>query len=267
MIKYLGAVVLSFLIIGCGKNESLKLDTKKTPRETQQTIMQEEHTLEDKQKAVEEIVQIAKKSRELKDLEVKKVKVGNEKLLLLNTSKYIYFGSNQHKVKSKRQLGKILNLLQGIEKVKLTLIGHTDSKGNDVYNQLLSELRAKEVYEIFRKNGISKNQLDYIGYGEEQPLVSNKTSKGRATNRRVEILLSDTFENAKFFIEKREINTAFLNNHKEVGSGKVVIAKKGQTKNKSDVELKEIKKGLLTPKREVLNINIQRRKHIVELKK
>ena len=65
--------------------------------------------------------------------------------------------------------------------------GHTDSIGSDEYNQKLSERRAQSVLEYFVGQGIAKNRLTAVGYGESQPIASNETEAGRAKNRRVQL--------------------------------------------------------------------------------
>jgi len=68
---------------------------------------------------------------------------------------------------------------------KAEIQGYTDSKGSAEYNQKLSERRAKAVYEVLIKQGISKDRLSYKGYGEANPVASNDTPDGKAQNRRV----------------------------------------------------------------------------------
>lgn len=211
----------------------------------------------------DEIIEISKEIKEFPNLGIKKVKVNNEKMILLNTNKYIYFDSNKHKIKNLESIKKISSLLLKHKKIKINLIGHTDSKGDDRYNQLLSELRAKEVYKYLLNNDININQIDYIGYGEEQPITSNEKNEGRALNRRVEILISQTSENANIFIQNRKINIKYLNNHSKVNAGSVKKTIKGQTKNKSDAEIKKLKSKVMLPKRKILNFDLEKRKHII----
>ncbi len=67
--------------------------------------------------------------------------------------------------------------------------GHTDNKGEDDYNQTLSEQRAKSIENYLK----AKNQslkLRSVGYGEDQPIVPNDTEDGRALNRRVVIKIT-----------------------------------------------------------------------------
>ena len=69
--------------------------------------------------------------------------------------------------------------------------GHTDSIGDAAYNQDLSQRRAQAVANELIKSGVSQEQVSAVGYGEENPIASNKTREGRAQNRRVELAVSN----------------------------------------------------------------------------
>jgi OOP family OmpA-OmpF porin len=62
--------------------------------------------------------------------------------------------------------------------------GHTDSDASDAYNLSLSKRRAETVMKYLTDNGAA-NSLKARGYGERQPVASNKTPEGKAQNRRV----------------------------------------------------------------------------------
>jgi len=65
------------------------------------------------------------------------------------------------------------------------ITGHTDSRASDEYNMRLSVNRANSVAKVARAAGV--RVVDVRGYGERQPVASNKTAAGMAKNRRVEI--------------------------------------------------------------------------------
>jgi outer membrane protein OmpA-like peptidoglycan-associated protein len=67
--------------------------------------------------------------------------------------------------------------------------GHTDDVGDDAYNKDLSQRRAASVVRYLESHGVRTGLLHPIGYGEERPVVDNKTPKSRARNRRVEFRL------------------------------------------------------------------------------
>ena len=66
--------------------------------------------------------------------------------------------------------------------------GHTDSTGPDAYNLKLGQDRAMAVRNYLHdQHGIALNRIEVITYGEEKPVVDNKTRDNRAQNRRVVI--------------------------------------------------------------------------------
>ncbi|GIU22321.1 OmpA family protein [Shewanella schlegeliana] len=70
--------------------------------------------------------------------------------------------------------------------------GYTDSKGNAVYNQALSERRAQAVADYLIAAGIKPEQIEVHGYGEQFPVMKNDTSEHRHENRRVLIHIQST---------------------------------------------------------------------------
>ena len=70
------------------------------------------------------------------------------------------------------------------------VVGHTDTVGEQNYNQNLSERRAKAVAQYLEQNTlILDEQIDAIGKGSSEPIADNNTKEGRAQNRRVEIIV------------------------------------------------------------------------------
>jgi len=69
------------------------------------------------------------------------------------------------------------------------IIGHTDSIGNPLANQRLSESRARTVAGYLASRGLNRRIMTVLGRGETQPLASNATRAGRAQNRRVNIVV------------------------------------------------------------------------------
>lgn len=70
------------------------------------------------------------------------------------------------------------------------VIGHTDSRGSDAYNQQLSEQRAQSVAGYLGNRGVNRARLAAFGQGESQPVASNATTEGQAANRRVELRIT-----------------------------------------------------------------------------
>jgi outer membrane protein OmpA-like peptidoglycan-associated protein len=69
---------------------------------------------------------------------------------------------------------------------RVSIEGHTDDRGGDKHNLDLSDRRAKSVRRWMIEHGIAPERLEAHGFGETRPVVDNRASQGRATNRRVE---------------------------------------------------------------------------------
>jgi len=81
---------------------------------------------------------------------------------------------------------------QGLDpKMRVRIIGHTDSTGNDAINNPLSLDRAESVRDYLAARGVAASRIEIDGRGSHQPVASNATDEGRARNRRVEILLRE----------------------------------------------------------------------------
>jgi OOP family OmpA-OmpF porin len=87
----------------------------------------------------------------------------------------------------KAKLDDLTSKLKGMNLEVIVAVGHTDSVGSDAYNQKLSIRRAEAVKAYLVSKGIESNRVYTEGKGEKQPVADNKTSAGRAKNRRVEI--------------------------------------------------------------------------------
>lgn len=73
---------------------------------------------------------------------------------------------------------------------RVSIRGYTDSVGKPEYNQKLSERRANAVKDYLESHGVAPGILTAEGFGEENPIASNKTPQGRAENRRVTVQFS-----------------------------------------------------------------------------
>ena len=85
------------------------------------------------------------------------------------------------------------NFAKKIEKAniqKITIIGHTDAKASEEYNNQLSWKRANAVCNELKQFLVGKNiEFSVVGKGESEPIASNETEEGRAKNRRVEVVV------------------------------------------------------------------------------
>lgn len=126
-------------------------------------------------------------------VDLKKLEVGQSIIL-----KNIFFDLDKYSLRpeSKNELERLTKLMNDNPTMRIEISGHTDIRGNDSYNQKLSENRAKAVVDYLVDKGIDKGRMEYAGYGEEQNVISEaeinklKTSKEKEEahqqNRRTE---------------------------------------------------------------------------------
>jgi outer membrane protein OmpA-like peptidoglycan-associated protein len=102
-------------------------------------------------------------------------------LLFYETDKY------ELQEESTAELERLVRFMKETPSALVEISGHTDSVGNDEYNQKLSERRANSAVEYLAKRGITSSRLTSIGFGKTKPVATNDTEKGRSENRRVEM--------------------------------------------------------------------------------
>lgn len=103
----------------------------------------------------------------------------------------IYFDSGSDKIKpeSYGTLKSIAEVLKENSDVKVNIVGHTDSDGADASNLDLSKKRSESVKNALTNDfGIDASRMETDGKGEVEPISDNKTSEGKANNRRVEFI-------------------------------------------------------------------------------
>lgn len=103
----------------------------------------------------------------------------------------IFFDTDKYDLKplSIAEVDRLIEFLNENPSLKIEIGGHTDSEGTDAANQVLSENRAKAVYDYLVENGIAASRLSFKGYGETKPVAANDTEEGRAQNRRTEFMV------------------------------------------------------------------------------
>jgi OOP family OmpA-OmpF porin len=103
----------------------------------------------------------------------------------------IYFDVNKDVVKpeSYGTLKDIAAVLNEVPDVKVKIVGHTDTDGDDAKNMDLSKRRAASVKaELAKSFGVNADRLETDGMGESQPVAPNDTPVNKAINRRVEFV-------------------------------------------------------------------------------
>jgi len=88
-------------------------------------------------------------------------------------------------------LDHMADVLKRNPELRVRIVGHTDSRGSDAYNQHLSDRRAAAIRDYFVSKGVNAGQLETAGMGEKQPLVPNDSERNMLRNRRIEFDVLD----------------------------------------------------------------------------
>ncbi len=103
----------------------------------------------------------------------------------------LLFGFDSDEIQSSAG-GNLQNLATSLKKypnTTLLIVGHTDALGSSSYNQDLSTRRAASASRYLSSYGIAGTRLRVTGRGEMEPVQTNETEAGRATNRRIEVAI------------------------------------------------------------------------------
>lgn len=117
------------------------------------------------------------------DIEKEEIKVGEVIVL-----EGINFETNRWAItpESETILMKAYNTMKNNPKIEVEISGHTDSRGSNSSNQVLSENRANAVKEWLVTKGIESSRITTVGYGEDKPMVPNDSPENMLKNRRIE---------------------------------------------------------------------------------
>jgi outer membrane protein OmpA-like peptidoglycan-associated protein len=127
-------------------------------------------------------------AKEMGDAEV--IREGEGMVIKFKEQVLFAYDRSDLNANAKASLDKLRTTLLKYPETNITVIGHTDSKGTRKYNQTLSESRANSVATYTSQNGIDNNRLTTIGKGETDPIATNETAEGSASNRRVEFVIT-----------------------------------------------------------------------------
>jgi outer membrane protein OmpA-like peptidoglycan-associated protein len=211
MVKYLWqwywlTLTVALTVVGCQPIEpkspsTTSIETKEIPVSQVESYTAPVTELESQQvssttTSVDRIISDlnSQKSSDGTAVEAKKVSSG----IQVNLPDNILFDFDKAEIRpeAKATLTKLNQLIASYKQAPVEIYGHTDSKGNDAYNQSLSEKRAKAVQEYLVKNfKVETSRLSAKGLGEKKPVAPNTKSngadnpEGRQKNRRVEILI------------------------------------------------------------------------------
>lgn len=127
-------------------------------------------------------------AKEMGDVDV--IREGEAIVIRFREKVLFAFDRSDLNANAKTSLDKLRTTLLKYPETNITVIGHTDSKGTRQYNQTLSESRANSVASYTSQNGIDRDRMTAIGKGETDPIATNDTEEGSASNRRVEFVIT-----------------------------------------------------------------------------
>lgn len=129
----------------------------------------------------------AELERNLEDAEIQRVEEG---IAVSFDSGLLYdFDSAELREEAKENLRQLAEIMGEDDNTELLIVGHTDSVGEESYNQNLSERRADSAADYIISQGIGAVRVDTEGRGETEPIGDNDTEAGRQENRRVEVAI------------------------------------------------------------------------------
>jgi len=133
---------------------------------------------------------LGEEAKERKEARVAKVAEGTKETKLPETLSICFDSGDLHiPTREFAKLNRVVDTLKLNPEYKLRIEGYSDSVGNDEVNLLLSRKRAAVVLNyLVITGGIDPDRLHAVGYGETKPIADNATWKGRALNRRVELV-------------------------------------------------------------------------------
>jgi outer membrane protein OmpA-like peptidoglycan-associated protein len=98
-------------------------------------------------------------------------------------------GGSELSAQARQRLDTVANALSAYPDRDIVVEGHTDSQGNDEANRELSQRRAEAVRGYLVSRGVPDARIRAVGRGEAEPVATNDTAEGRASNRRVEVVV------------------------------------------------------------------------------
>ena len=107
-------------------------------------------------------------------------------------------GRSTLRPRAREVLSRVAGILLVTPEIGLSIEGHTDSTGGEDLNLRLSERRALAVADYLAESGVPSEIMATVGLGETQPIANNNSPAGRQRNRRVEIVIESTGDQAPF---------------------------------------------------------------------
>jgi outer membrane protein OmpA-like peptidoglycan-associated protein len=128
-----------------------------------------------------------------KELSISQMNDGSLRVGVASDASFDY-DSAQLRPEAMSTYAKIANVLKNYDKTVVHVVGHTDARGSDQYNQGLSERRAATVASYLTSQGVAGQRMKQEGRGEREAIASNESDDGRRRNRRVDIVIKPVVE-------------------------------------------------------------------------
>jgi len=191
-------VALATVAAGCNTRQHGNNDGRLRDMESELAALRAQNlALQQPNAVVLESVPVIDPARraKLESLGVKVTENGNSLIITLSNGILFDSGSARLKAASKRALDQTASVVKAdLKDARIEICGHTDSKPIKRTKRLwksnyeLSVARANAVAAYIKGAGVFADSISVTGYGANRPISSNKTTKGRARNRRVEII-------------------------------------------------------------------------------
>lgn len=130
-----------------------------------------------------------RKAKELEDklANAEVQRVGEGIVVTFDSGLLFDFDSSTLQNNARENLREFASSMNEFEETNILIVGHTDSKGANEYNQTLSENRARSAADFLAQQGMASARIRTEGRGESEPIATNDTAEGRSLNRRVEV--------------------------------------------------------------------------------
>jgi len=114
-----------------------------------------------------------------------------QNILAVTLKSDVLFDTNSYTLKpgAYEEIDRVAKVLVTYPQTRVRVEGHTDSRGSEQYNQMLSERRAMAVRDALVQRGVDSRRIEVVGYGASRPVATNATEAGRQMNRRVTIVI------------------------------------------------------------------------------
>lgn len=167
------------------------LENKKFKKEMEKESKRFQEQLKQEQLKAEKLKEDAQ--LKFKALQNSLIQVKNDARGTIISMSDILFPVNKARLSSdlKTSLAKIAGILTVFKNSTIVIEGHTDNTGSLKHNLKLSKERANNVMNFMIAQGVASSRLSAVGHGFYKPVASNKTSKGRKQNRRVDLIIQE----------------------------------------------------------------------------